>query len=81
MWAVMKDELKYALLTEVPGRWMADIIESYLRTEGIDVVLIQEAVSHLTHTNVYAAVQIFVPKASFRRARELLKAFDESQYD
>ncbi len=34
------EEMQYAMLAEVMGRWKADIIESYLRSEEIDVVLI-----------------------------------------
>jgi hypothetical protein len=72
-------QMQYALLTEVLGRWKADIIESFLLVEEIDVVLIQEAVSHFTHTTSFAPVKIFVPKASLQRARNLLKTFDEAQ--
>ena len=66
----------YAKLTEVAGRARADILESFLKSENIDVVLIEEAVHHLTHTITFAPVQIYVPKASIKRARELLKAFN-----
>jgi cyclophilin family peptidyl-prolyl cis-trans isomerase len=72
-------KIEYALLTEVSGRWKADIIESYLRVEEIDVVLIEEAVSHLTHVTSFALVKIYVPKAGIRRARTLLKKFNEPQ--
>ena len=63
-------QMQYTLLTEVAGRWKADIIENFLRAEEIDVVLIQEAVSHFTHTTSFAPVEIYVPKASFKRARK-----------
>ena len=71
------DEMNYALLTEVVGRWKADILESYLRSEGIDVVLIQESVAGSTQQTSFAPVQVYVPKASLQRARELLKSFNE----
>jgi hypothetical protein len=73
------DELQYALLTEVLGRGTADVIESFLRAEEIDVVLVQEAISHVTHITSFAPVKIYVPKASFQRARNLLKKFKEAQ--
>ena len=73
--------MKYAILTEVQGHWMADILESYLRSEEIDVVLVQDAVSHITHITTFAPVQIFVPKAGIKRARELLKVFNNTQND
>ena len=71
-------QMQYALLTEVIGRWKADILESFLIAEEIDVVLIQETVSDLFATS-FAPVKIFVPKASLQRARNLLKTFEEAQ--
>jgi hypothetical protein len=35
-------EMQYTLLTEVLGHWKADIIESFVITEEIDVILNQE---------------------------------------
>lgn len=72
------DQMQYAMLTEVLGRGKAEIIESFLRAEEIDVVLVQDAISHVTHVTPFAAVQIYVPKASLQRARSLLKRFNES---
>jgi hypothetical protein len=74
-------EMLYTKLTEVTGRAMADVLESYLRSEEIDVVLIEEAVHHVTHTFAFAPVDVYVPKASIQRARELLKKFNESPED
>lgn len=71
------DQMRYAMLTEVFGRWKADILESFLRSEEIDVVLIQESVSGSTQQTSFTPVKIYVPKASLKRARELLKLFDE----
>lgn len=71
-------QMQYALLTEVMGRWKADIIESFLMAEEIDAVLIQGTVSDLFTTS-FAPVKIFVPKTSLQRARNLLKTFDEAQ--
>ena len=71
------DEMQYALLTEVVGRWKADILESFLRSEEIDVVLIQQSVAGSTQQTSFAPVQVYVPKASIKRARELLKSFNE----
>ena len=71
------DHLKYALLVEVVGRWEADIIENFLKEEGIDVVLIQESLSDL-FTPTFAPVQIFVPKADLRLAQDFLKMYQET---
>lgn len=69
----------YTKLTDVIGRWQADILESYLKSEGIDAVLFQDSISSITTTPVFAEVQIFVPKASIKQARELLKRFNEAE--
>ena len=62
----------------MPGRWKADILEGFLKFEGIDVVLVQDAVSHITHVITFAPVKIYVPKANMQRARELLKVFNNA---
>jgi hypothetical protein len=72
------DEMKYAKLTEVLGRWKAEILESFLEAEEIDVELIQDSLSHTFYTHAFAPVQIFVPKEKLERALELLKVFDEN---
>jgi hypothetical protein len=70
------DEMKYALLTEVLGRWKAGIVESFLKSEGVDVVLVQDAVAQSAFANPFAPVQIFVPKENLEQARELVKDLD-----
>ncbi len=71
-------QMQYALLTEVLGRWKADIVESFLRAEEIDVVLIQGAVADLFTTS-FAPVKIFVPKDNLQRARNLLKTLEDTE--
>lgn len=74
------DEMKYEKLAEVHGRLEADVIESYLEAEGIDVELIQESVGHSVipvTIDGLGLVQIFVPKDKVQEARELLKAYRE----
>jgi hypothetical protein len=71
----MMDNLKYALLVEVIGRWEADIIENFLRAEGIDVVLVQGSLSDL-FTPTFAPVKIYVAKENLRLARDLLKTYN-----
>ena len=67
------DEMKYAKLTEVLGRSKAEIVESLLKSEGIDVVLIQDSLTHSSYVVPFAPVQIFVPKENLEQARELVK--------
>ena len=71
------DEMKYTKLAEITGRSNADMIESFLEAEGIDVELVQESVTHTTYVTPFALVQVFVPKDQLEQARELLKGFDE----
>jgi Putative prokaryotic signal transducing protein len=80
------DEMKYALLTEVLGRWKAEIVESFLQSEGIEVVLVQDSISLSACGNPFASVQVFVPKEDLVKAREfstnwedLLQNEDEEQ--
>ena len=71
------DQMQYAILTEVLGRWKADILESFLRSEEIDVVLIQDSVAGSTQQTSFTPVKVYVPRASLKQARKLLKSFEE----
>ena len=73
------DEMKFTQLVEVTGRWKAEIIESFLKNEGIDVVLIQDSISNSTYGNPFAPVQIFVPKEAIAQAQELLEDFETAE--
>lgn len=77
-------ELKWAKLIDVYGRMDAELIESYLEANGIDVELFQEAVGHHiypTTTDGLAKVQIFVSMENLPEARKLIKAFKEKTGD
>jgi hypothetical protein len=74
------DTLKWEKLTEVQGRLEAELIESYLEANGVDVELIQESVGHSAipvMVDGLGRVQIFVSKKTIREAHELLKNFTE----
>ena len=74
------DELKWAKLTEVYGRMDADLIESYLEAEGIDVEMFQEAVGHQIYPTTLdglAKVQIFVAKENLDEALKLIGHFND----
>jgi sulfur transfer complex TusBCD TusB component (DsrH family) len=71
------DEMKYTLLTEVLGRWKAEIVESFLQSEGIEVVLVQDSISLSAYGNPFASVQVFVPKEDLEKARELSKDWED----
>jgi len=72
------DQLTYEKLTEVFGRMEAEMIESLLEAEGIDVELVQESVGHSVYpvaVDGLGRVQIFIPKDKIHEAREWLKIY------
>ena len=78
----MNDEMKYGLLTELTGRYKAEVLESYLEAHGIDVELFQESVGHTSMPvtiEMLGHVQVFVPKDKLKQARQLLEVFDEKE--
>ena len=75
------DELKYEKIGEANNRAEAEVIESFLEAEGIDVELIEESVSHTAYAIANARVEIFVPTEKAKKALKLLKPFDDIQPD
>ena len=71
------NELKYEKIGEANNRAEADVIESFLKAEGIDVALIEESVSYTSYAVPMVRIQVFVPKENIEQARELLKSFDD----
>lgn len=74
------DELKWELLTEIQGRWQADIIKAYLAAHGIDSELFQESVAQYypASMDMIGLVQIFVPKEQATVADKLMKEYLEA---
>jgi len=72
--------LKWVLLTEVYGRMNAELIQSLLNANEIEVELFQESVggnfAYPTNVGEFARVQIFVPENKFTDAVEI---FENSQ--
>ena len=73
------DELKYEKIGEANSRAEAEIIESFLEAEGIDVELVEESISHTAYAVATVRVEIFVPKEKAKQAHKLLKEFDDIQ--
>jgi hypothetical protein len=72
------DQLKYEILVEVFGRLEAELIESYLEAQGIDVELVQESVGHSVYpvtVDGLGRVQLFVPKDKIVEARRWLSTY------
>lgn len=71
------DELKYEKIGEANSRAEAEVIESFLKAEGIDVELVEESISHSAYVLAQALVEIFVPKEKAKMALKLLEPFDD----
>ena len=74
------DELRWVLLAEVFGRAEAEIIESMLEANGIDVELFQESIGHFAYPTTVdglARVQIFIPREKQTEASELLSSYHD----
>lgn len=74
------DELKYEKVAEINGRLEAELIESLLEAEGIDVELVQESIGHTSYAvtvDGLGRVQIFVPKEKSQEAREWIKIYQD----
>ena len=74
------DTMKWERLIEVQGRLEAELIESYLEANGVDVELIQESVGHSAFpvmVDGLGRVQVFIPKEKAQEAHDLLKAYNE----
>lgn len=72
------NELKWELLTEVPGRLEADLLKTYFAAYGVDVELFQEAIGHHIYpVNIdgLGSVQVFVAKEQAEAARQLLEEY------
>lgn len=77
------DQLKYALLTELTNRMQADLLESFLEANGVDVELFQESIGHtiypVTINSALGRVQVFVPKDQLEEAQQLLQTFSPEE--
>lgn len=73
------DEMKYEMLTEISGRMQAELLESFLEANGVDVELFQESVGHTIYpvnVDMLGNVQVFVPKEDIKKAKKLLEEFN-----
>ena len=73
------DELKYEKVGEANSRGEAEVIESFLKAEGIDVELIEELISRTAYAFPLVRVEILVPNTQAKQALKLLTPFDDIQ--
>jgi hypothetical protein len=69
------DKMQYEKIAELE-RPQAEVVESFLEAEGIDVELIEESVWKSSYAITFQPVQIFVPREKVQQALDLLKSFD-----
>lgn len=69
------DKMQYEKIAEME-RPQAEVVESFLEAEGIDVELIEESVWKSSYAITFQPVQIFVPRGKVKEALELLKSFN-----
>jgi hypothetical protein len=70
--------MKYELLIELTNRVEAELLESYLEANDVDVELFQESAGHLYPVaigGILARIQVFVQKEKIENARKLLNTF------
>lgn len=77
--------LNWVLLTEVYGRMEAELIQSLLHANGIDIKLFQEAAggnfAYPTNVGKIACVQLFVSKSKLMDAKEILENYQDGSME
>lgn len=69
------DKMQYEKIAEME-RPQAEVVESYLEAEGIDVELIEESVWRSSYAITFQPVQVFVPISKVKQALDLLQSFN-----
>lgn len=76
------NSLKWELLTEISGRFEAEILKSFLEAEGIPVHLFQEGAGqdiYPVNFGPLSNVQIFVPGDKITTAQVLLESYNSNE--
>jgi hypothetical protein len=72
------DELKWEHLTDVQGRYEADILKAYFAEYGIEIETFQESLGqniYPTTLDILGNVQLFVSKEQAEAAHKLLEEY------
>jgi len=77
------DELKWELLTEVQGRFNADILKAFFDEYGIETEIFQESLGQLIPTtlDLLGYVQIYVSKEQAEAAHKLLEEYNNNSLE
>jgi hypothetical protein len=76
------DELKWEHLTDVQGRYEADILKAYFEEYGIEIMTFQESLGqniYPTTLDILGNVQIFVSKEQAENAHKLLEEYNNAK--
>lgn len=73
----MPPKVKYQKLTEVVDRVWAEMLQSYLKANGVETQLVQDAFSHYMYSAPGGFVQVLVPNIQMKEAQQLLADFEE----
>lgn len=76
------DELKWTHLTDVQGRFEADILKAYFEEYGIEITTFQESLGqsiYPTTLDILGNVQIFVSNEQAENARKLLEEYHNAK--
>ncbi len=76
------DELKWEHITDVQGRYEADILKAYFEEYGIEIMTFQESLGqniYPTTLDILGNVQIFVSKEQVENARKLLEEYHNAK--
>ena len=76
------DELQWEHLTDIQGRFNADILRAYFEEYGIEITTFQESLGqniYPTTLDMLGNVQVFVSKEQADDARKLLEEYNKAQ--
>ena len=76
------DEIKWEHLTDVQGRFNADILKAYFEEYGIEIETFQETLGQHIYPStldILGNVQIFVSKEQAEDARKLLEEYNNME--
>ena len=78
------DELKWEHLTDVQGRFEADILKAYFAEYGIEIETFQESLGqniYPTTLDILGNVQLYVSKEQAEAARKLLEEYHNAKIE
>ncbi len=69
------EKLAYEFLVEVGGKMEAELLKSFLEAEGVPAEIFQDSIMSSSYPTTFSPARIFVPKAQYEEALQLLEQF------